>query len=203
MSRTYSWLIAVAATIIALDQLTKYLVLEHLTTAFTPSMLGPPPDRLATFFGPAPEAGFDGYHFRPSGQRVLADDFLRLRYAENPGAGFGLFRGLPPNVRGPLFHVVSLGAVLLILFYVSQLSGAANERWARFGLPLVLGGALGNYVDRLARGFVIDFVEAHWYDKQAWPAFNVADSAICVGVAFLLIDSFVRKEAASGERAPA
>lgn len=194
MARKFTWLLSVALVVVALDQLTKYLVLEHLTSAFAE----PNASRLSIFLGAAPEPGFDGYHFRPSRQWVLSADFFRLRYAENPGAAFGLFRGLPDHVRGPLFHVVSIGAVVLIAFYFSRLTGAADERWARLGLPLVLGGALGNYIDRLARGFVIDFVEAHWYDKQAWPAFNVADSAICVGVALLLIDSFVRKEAPAG-----
>jgi signal peptidase II len=101
---------------------------------------------------------------------------------------------LPEHLRGPLFHLVSLGAVALIAFYFSRLTGAAKERWAKVGLPLVLGGALGNYLDRLSRGFVIDFLEAHWFERAYWPAFNVADSAICVGVGLLVIDSFVRKE---------
>jgi signal peptidase II len=67
-------------------------------------------------------------------------------------------------------------------------------REAKWGLPLVFGGAIGNYLDRLARGFVIDFLEAHWFEKAYWPAFNIADSAIVVGVGLLVIDSFVRKE---------
>ena len=58
----------------------------------------------------------------------------------------------------------------------------------------MLGGAIGNYIDRLARGFVIDFLEAHWMEQAYWPAFNVADTAIVIGVGLLVIDSFVRKE---------
>ena len=58
----------------------------------------------------------------------------------------------------------------------------------------MLGGALGNYIDRLARGFVVDFVQAHWKDQAYWPSFNVADMAICVGVGMLILDAFVRKE---------
>ncbi len=57
-----------------------------------------------------------------------------------------------------------------------------------------MGGAVGNWVDRLARGFVIDFLEAHWYNKATWPNFNVADAAIVVGVGLLMVDAFVRKE---------
>ncbi len=189
MSRKYGWLAIVALIIIVADQYTKYVVLEKLTTA-----LDVTPDKLRVFFGSAPEMGLDGLHFRSKAPIVLSSDFFRFRYAENPGAAFGLFRTLPENLRGPLFHLVSIGAVVLIGFYYSKLTGAKNEKWAKWGLPLVLGGAIGNYMDRLARGFVIDFLEAHWFDKAYWPAFNVADSAIVVGVGLLVIDSFVRKE---------
>ena len=100
---------------------------------------------------------------------------------------------MPPGARGPLFHLVSIGAVVLITVYYLRLGGTRQERWALIGLPLVLGGAIGNYVDRLARGFVIDFLEAHWKDVYTWPSFNVADSAIVVGVILLLIDGIVRR----------
>lgn len=190
MSRSkYAWLAAVALIVLVADQWTKFVVLERLTTAFDGGG-----NRLATFFGAAPKPGYDGYHYRPKDMVVLSDDYFRLRYAENPGAAFGLFRNLPEDLRGPLFHLVSIGAVILVGYYFSQLRGAKNEAWARWGLPLVLGGAIGNYVDRLARGFVIDFLEAHWLEKAYWPAFNVADTAIVVGVGLLLVDSFVRKE---------
>jgi signal peptidase II len=71
--------------------------------------------------------------------------------------------------------------------------------WTLGGLALVLGGAVGNYIDRLARGFVVDFIDVHWFAKAAWPSFNIADSAICVGAALILLESFRRK----GARAPA
>ncbi len=195
MLRKLQVLFAVAALVVLADQWTKYVVLDRLTTA-----LDGQPGKLGAFFGAAPEAGFDGFHYRPKDQVVLSGDFFRLRYAENPGAAFGLFRTVPEQYRGPLFHVISLGAVVLIAYYSSKLTGAANERWARWGLPLVLGGAIGNYIDRLARGFVVDFLEAHWFERAYWPAFNVADSAIVVGVGLLLIDSLVRKDAPAGAR---
>jgi signal peptidase II len=116
---------------------------------------------------------------------------VRWRYAENPGAAFGLFRNLPENLRGPFFHLVSIGAVVLIVFYYRKLRGERAEAWAIAGLPMVLGGAVGNWIDRIARGFVIDFIDLQFIN---WPSFNVADSAICVGVGLLVIDSFVRKE---------
>jgi signal peptidase II len=188
--RKYVILIALTLGVVVADQVTKYLTLRDLTTAFDGA-----PSPMGVFLSKAPEMGFDGYHFRSKQAYTLSENFFRLRYAENPGAAFGLFRSLPEGARGPLFHLVSIGAVLLITFYFSKLSGTKREeRWALYGLPLVLGGAVGNYIDRLARGFVIDFLEAHWFDKAAWPSFNVADMAICVGVGMLVVDSFVRKE---------
>jgi signal peptidase II len=189
MSRKYVFLAVVALSVLLLDQVTKFFVLDALSGAFDGA-----DRRLGVFLGSAPEAGFDSYHYRPKAPVVLSESFFRLRYAENPGAAFGLFRTLPDHLRGPLFHLVVLGAVVLIGYYFSQLTGQRVERFAKWGLPLVLGGALGNYVDRLARGFVIDFLEAHWFEKAFWPAFNVADTAVVVGVGLLLIDSFVRKE---------
>ena len=189
MQKKYVFLAVVALVVILLDQYTKFLTLDRLTGAFDGAT-----SKASVYFGAAPEAGWDSYHFRPKEAVVVSESFFRFRYAENPGAAFGLFRNLPENLRGPLFHVVSLGAVVLIGYYFSKLTGAKVERWAKWGLPLVLGGAIGNYIDRLARGFVIDFIEAHWFDKAYWPAFNFADSAIVIGVGLLVVDSFVRKE---------
>ncbi|MFE8604677.1 signal peptidase II [Archangium violaceum] len=193
MPRKYILLLAVALGVIVLDQWTKYLVVRELTTRFDDRpTLG---ERLSAMYGEPPPQGFDGLHYRSKRYIEVSDSFFRLRYAENPGAAWGLFRTLPPATRGLLFHVVSIGAVVLITWYFSKLSGKdPQERWALWGLPLVLGGAIGNYIDRIARAFVIDFLEAHWYDKAAWPSFNVADSAIVVGVGLLLVDAFVRKE---------
>ena len=193
MPRKYLILIALSLGIVAMDQWTKYLVTGALTTRFDDrSGLF---DRLGALYGTAPPEGLDGNHFRSRRSITLSERFFRLRYAENPGAAWGLFRTLPESVRGPLFHLVSLGAVALITYYFTKLSGTARaERWALYGLPLVMGGAIGNYVDRLARGFVIDFLEAHWMDRAAWPSFNIADTAICIGVGMLVVDAFARRE---------
>jgi signal peptidase II len=184
--------VLVAGAIVLLDQWVKYRVVAALTTRFDGrETLG---ERLKAMYTGAP-ADFDyGLHFHPKRAITVSPRFFRIRYAENPGAAWGLFRNLPETIRGPLFHVVSLGAVVLISVYYGRLTGHRSERWAMLGLPLVLGGALGNYVDRVARGFVVDFLEAHWMDQATWPSFNVADSCICIGVGMLLIDSLVRKE---------
>jgi signal peptidase II len=192
VQKKYALLLGLTLAVVALDQWTKYLVLGSLTTAFDAAAdIGA---RLKIFTSEAPPQGIDFYHFHSKNVVTLSDNFFCFRYAENPGAAFGLFRGLPEGLRGPLFHLVSIGAVILILHYFRKLLGTKEEVWALFGLPLVLGGAVGNYVDRLSRGFVVDFLEAHWYEVARWPSFNIADSAICIGVGLLVIDSFVRKE---------
>jgi len=198
--RKYVLLLVLSLSIIALDQWTKFLAVGELTSLFDQPRIGsvePSADKLKAFFGDPPPPGVDGLHFRPKRMVTVSDDFFRFRYAENPGAAFSLFGDLPPHVRGPFFHIISIGAVLLILLYFRKLDGKdPTHRWAVWGLPLVLGGAVGNYVDRIARGFVIDFLEAHWMHQAYWPAFNIADSAICVGVGLLLVDGFLRKEPA-------
>jgi signal peptidase II len=186
-------LCAIALGVVALDQWTKYLVVKELT--FRLDGAANTSERLGAMYSkegipPAP----DGYHFRPKRSINVSDNFFRIRYAENPGAAWGLFRGIPENFRVPLFHLVTLLAVGLISAYFLKLSGAPNERWVYFGLPLILGGALGNWIDRVARGFVVDFLEAHWMDRAYWPSFNIADSAICIGVGMMVVDWWVRRE---------
>ena len=199
MRNKWLFLVLVAGGVVLADQLVKYEVVEALTTRLDglPTLSA----RLHAMYStgptdadPAPDS-FWGLHFHSKRFITVLPRFFRIRYAENPGAAWGLFRTVPEHLRIPLFHVVSLGAVVLISMYYGKLTGVPQERWARWGLPFVLGGALGNYVDRLARGFVVDFLEAHWMDKAAWPSFNVADSCICIGVGMLFIDSLVRKEA--------
>lgn len=122
---------------------------------------------------------------------IFEGDFLELGYAENRAAALGLFRSVPEHLRGPLFHLVSFGAVVLVLYYAAKLTGAPGERFAKWGLPLVLGGALGNESDRLFRGFVIDFIGFH-PGGVPFPAFNLADAALVTGVGLLVVDSLVR-----------
>lgn len=192
--RKFLILALVSLAVLALDQWTKWIAVAELTNRFDGASSFS--QRAGLFLSGVEDPGYDGYHFQPTRQVVVSDSFFRFRYAENPGAAFGMFRTLPENIRGPLFHLVTLGAVVLIFSYYRKLSGSdPRERWVLWGLPLVLGGALGNYVDRVARAFVIDFLEAHWMDKAAWPAFNIADAAICIGIGMLVVDGFVRKEA--------
>jgi signal peptidase II len=81
----------------------------------------------------------------------------------------------------------ALVAMVFILLYARRTR--PEERWLRLDLALVFGGALGNFLDRLHLGYVIDFIEWHWLDKATWPLFNVADAAISTGVALLFLST--------------
>lgn len=113
----------------------------------------------------------------------LIDNFLALTYVRNKGAAFGILAD--SAVRIPFFITVSIVALVGILWYLHKIDIAQKlQHWA---LALIFSGALGNLIDRIRLGEVIDFIDAHWYQYH-WPAFNVADSAITIGVGLLLID---------------
>lgn len=111
-----------------------------------------------------------------------------ITYTTNTGAAFGLF----PN-SGPLFIVIAVVVVIAIFIYYRQL--ATQQRLLRFSLGLQLGGALGNLLDRLARGYVVDFIHFKF-----WPVFNVADSCIVVGVALMAYFLLKEGQAEANER---
>jgi len=109
-----------------------------------------------------------------------------LTYVRNSGAAFGIFGAAPAGVRLPLFLLVTVAAAWAL---VSMLRRArADQRILVAALGGILGGAAGNAICRLRYGEVIDFLDAHWGDLH-WPAFNVADSAITVGVIVVLLVS--------------
>jgi signal peptidase II len=126
-------------------------------------------------------------------------DFI---YTLNPGGAWSFLRGLPENLRRPFFLFVSSAAIVFIISVYRRLH---PEQWAmRWGLPLALGGAIGNLVDRVRYGSVIDFID--WYGMYKgrevhWPTFNVADIAIVVGVLLMALDTFVGRKA-RGHREP-
>jgi len=110
-------------------------------------------------------------------------DFFHLTYVRNKGAAFGI---LADNaVRIPFFITVSIVAMLGIIWYLRQIR--ADQKLALFSLSLIFSGALGNLIDRIRLGEVIDFLDIFW-QRHHWPAFNVADSAITVGVTLLFIE---------------
>jgi signal peptidase II len=117
--------------------------------------------------------------------RVVVDGLLSLTYVRNRGAAFGIFSDADLPYQSALFSAVSLLALAAIAVYALRLPSA--ERLSQIALSLVMGGALGNLVDRALHGYVIDFVDVYW-NHHHWPAFNVADSCISIGVCLLVLD---------------
>ena len=125
-------------------------------------------------------------HFQPGEERVVTG-FFNLVLAFNTGAAFSFLRDVEGWPRY-LFSAVAIAAGCLIVWLLRR----GGDRWYCAGLALILGGAAGNLWDRLTLGHVVDFLLFHW-DRWYYPAFNVADSAITVGAALLILDSFGRR----------
>jgi len=111
--------------------------------------------------------------------------FFDIVFVLNPGAAFSFLATLPDSVRNPFFITISVTAVILILVYRTR--HLQQHELASLSLALVLGGAIGNLIDRLRYGMVVDFLLVHVYEYH-WPAFNVADSAISVGVTLMVLE---------------
>ena len=116
---------------------------------------------------------------------TVLENFFHITYLRNPGAAFGILSD--SAIRVPFFVSVSLLASLGIIWYLRKID--SNDHWQHFALGLIFSGAVGNLIDRVRLGEVIDFLDVHWYQYH-WPAFNVADSAICVGVTIMLLCSW-------------
>ncbi len=153
------WL-ALAALVLVLDQLTKWLVVVQF----------------------------------PLGYSEAWTSFFNLVRVHNPGAAFS-FLSQAGGWQRWFFTVLGLGAAVFMLWLLIRHS---NQRLFAFALSMLLGGAVGNVIDRLVHGHVIDFLDFHWdflaplFAGGHFPAFNLADSAITLGVIFLLLDELLR-----------
>jgi signal peptidase II len=168
-------------TLVVADQWTKYLAVERLTTVFERTGAEGLGQRLREFYTLEhlePYATDPHYVYRP---------LWRMNYVENPGAAWGLFRGMSERFRNVFFSVVFVGAALFILYYYRKLRD--EQRFLQVALAFVLSGAIGNFIDRVARQYVVDFIEWYWWNRPdlRWPTFNIADSLIVVGVAMILV----------------
>ena len=143
--------LVLAGAVVALDQATKAVALDHLVHGI-----------------PVP----------------VVDHFIDLTLVMNPGLAFGLLSGVP----GPWRWVVALLSImaLLVLARVALRVLPASGWPGHVAVGLIFGGAVGNLIDRARWGAVVDFIDVHWRGYH-WPAFNVADSAITVGVALLAV----------------
>jgi signal peptidase II len=151
MFRTWTWF-ALAAAVVAADQLTKWAV-------------------LASF---------------AHGERRELTGFLNLVLVYNKGAAFSMFADAAGWQTPLLAGFAVIAAVVVGVLIVRN----PAKRLLCLGLALILGGALGNLIDRLRYGQVVDFLDFHAWGWH-WPAFNVADSAICVGAVILILEGFV------------
>lgn len=144
----------------------------------------------------------------------LIKDHLGFTLAYNRGGAWGLLHDANESIRRPFFLLVSVLAIAFIVSLYSRL--APTQHSLKWGLPMVLGGALGNLSDRITRSSVVDFIDYHarWIEKMNgfiakyakgwavtdhWPTFNVADIFICIGVALMAVDMVTsrRKPAAA------
>jgi signal peptidase II len=116
--------------------------------------------------------------------KALIPNFFNLVHVRNTGVAFSMFSGLDPRWSVPLLAGATLLAVAGVIGYLGYLPARGATPSA---LGLILGGALGNLIDRVRLGYVIDFLDIYW-KRFHWPAFNVADIAISAGVILLALD---------------
>ncbi len=176
----WAFLALVAGITSGLDLWTKGWAIRHLSA---------PMPRAVPLCVPPPGQSHYMYQRYSLHEVTWIRDYLDLRYAENCGGAWGLLHGAREGLRKPFFMLVTVGAVLFILhLYRTLEKGQTAMRWA---LPLVLGGAIGNLVDRMRLGYVVDFIDMHWRDKYHWPTYNIADIAITFGIGLMLIEYIV------------
>ena len=130
--------------------------------------------------------------------------FFRLVLVHNRGALFGFFQGITPPLRTVLFLLLP-AAVIVVLVWLSWRTAAIDHR-GQWAFALILGGAFGNLIDRIRFEHVVDFLDVYLRldAEHHWPAFNVADSCICIGIALLVLDTWKTRHTipASEEHVP-
>ena len=114
----------------------------------------------------------------------IIPNLFRFTYARNRGVAFSLLADSKFEMKWILAGISTLAAVGVGYYLVRT----ANNKRLSFSLALLLAGIVGNLIDRVRLGEVVDFIDFHWYEKYTWPTFNIADAAICVGAALLAIE---------------
>jgi len=120
----------------------------------------------------------------------VIDGFFNITYVQNTGVAFGIFSSIISPVKSVLLSVFTAFAAIVVVAY--SVRSPARNRLLQVALALILGGALGNLYDRLAYGYVVDFLE-FYIGTYHWPVFNIADSAITIGVVLLALE-IIRNE---------
>lgn len=130
--------------------------------------------------------------FQLSESITVIENFFNITYVRNPGAAFGFLAESHPEFREYFFLAIPPIAMLIIFMILRGVSD--KDRVQIFALSNIFGGAIGNYIDRLRFRYVIDFLDFHLYNKYSWPAFNIADSAIVLGVMILMFLMWFEKK---------
>jgi signal peptidase II len=176
-ARSIALCLGVLALLTAVDLWTKQWARETLSE--------PKAAEVAPPVCAADSYGHRGTQRQPVRAEVIIEGHLQLRYTENCGGAFGVLRSAARGVRAAVFTISALGFIGLLLWTYVRGGGGRNFAIA---VPLMASGALGNLVDRLHYGYVVDFIRYHGLFE--WPTFNVADVAIAVGALFLFLDAF-------------
>ncbi len=137
-------------------------------------------------------------HFQLHESVPVLEPIFNLTYVRNFGAAFGFLAESHPTFRKIFFMIIPPLAVIIILSILKTVS--EKDKWQIFALSSIFGGAIGNYIDRLRFGYVIDFLDFH-YLQFVWPAFNIADSAIVCGVCILMFQMFFEKKSTTSQTA--
>ncbi|MEE8349703.1 MAG: signal peptidase II [Acidobacteriota bacterium] len=119
---------------------------------------------------------------------TVIEGFFRIHYVRNEGIAFGLFHGSQSQWKPVILTILAIVALIVVIYYIW--TTPLGEKVMTLCLGLLLGGILGNFIERLMRQHVTDFIEVHWREVYSWPTFNVADSAITCGVLFILYQTF-------------
>lgn len=123
-----------------------------------------------------------------SGKIEVIKGYFEIGYVGNTGAAFGTFRG-----QNRIFIIVSIAAIGFIILYYRQFK---DSIWMKISLGLLMGGALGNLIDRVIFHYVTDFIRVRWWlmHLRWWPAFNIADASVCIGAAMLIVGMIKRSK---------
>jgi len=124
-------------------------------------------------------------HLKWSPPKTIINHLVELRYTENEAIAFSMLGSIHPGTRKWLIYSLSGVALIFLVLLIWQVR--KDSIWWLIALMLIFSGAIGNLAERVMRGYVIDFIHIHYYDRFSWPIFNVADILITCGGIFLAI----------------
>jgi len=171
-------ILSVALAVVAADHLTKRIAQARLARAV--EKVAPPPCEKD---GPIAQRTL--YVGGPRFAYQVVPNVFAFRYVENCGGAWGLMERADESLRKPFFMGVSIFAIVFIVWIMRRIG--PSQPLLVWALPFVLGGAIGNFVDRILFRYVVDFIDVY-IGTYRWPTFNVADIAICVGVGLMILD---------------